>query len=64
MSTTLLAGDIGGTKTLLSLYSWDGIRLERHREQRFASADWQDLAPMVRGFLADGDASDQPAAAC
>jgi glucokinase len=51
--TTLLAGDIGGTKTLLSLYSWDGSALALLCEQRFVSADWDDLGPMVRRFLAD-----------
>ncbi|MEB3185756.1 MAG: glucokinase [Cyanobacteriota bacterium] len=66
--TTLLAGDIGGTKTLLALY-----RLEREGSptllcaQRFPSAEWDDLAPMVQAFLAanphpDGD--QHPAAAC
>lgn len=66
MITTLLAGDIGGTKTLLSLYSWDGHSLERLREQRFVSPEWDDLAPMVRRFLrdAEGQAAPAPAAAC
>jgi len=71
--TTLLAGDIGGTKTILSLYSDHQGRLEKRAERRFASADWDDLAPMVRQFLADphggetspgGAAPEPPAAAC
>ncbi|MEB3276151.1 MAG: glucokinase [Cyanobacteriota bacterium] len=67
--TTLLAGDIGGTKTLLSLYRLEpGGALELATSQRYRSADWDDLAPMVAAFLADhpqpgaGDAL--PAAAC
>ena len=63
MITTLLAGDIGGTKTLLSLYSWDGTTLELCREERFVSGQWDDLAPMVQHFLSDPD-SQGPAAAC
>jgi len=47
---TLLAGDIGGTKTLLSLH--DAGSLAPLAQQRFASADWDDLGPMVNHFLA------------
>lgn len=66
MITTLLAGDIGGTKTLLSLYGWDGTSLELLREERFVSAEWDDLAPMVRRFLStpEGPQTPAPAAAC
>ena len=67
--TTLLAGDIGGTKTLLSLYRLvPGGALELVASQRYPSMQWVDLAPMVQAFLADhplagaGDAL--PAAAC
>ncbi len=62
--STLLAGDIGGTKTLLSLYA--ATELELLAQERFASADWPDLAPMVLHFLDQNDARLQPrpAAAC
>ena len=67
--TTLLAGDIGGTKTLLALYRLEiGGQLSLVRSERYPSGDWPDLAPMVQAFLADspqagaGDA--KPAAAC
>jgi glucokinase len=67
--TTLLSGDIGGTKTLLALYRLEmGGQLNLLCSQRYPSADWDDLAPMVQAFLAEhpqagaGDAS--PAAAC
>ena len=64
--TTLLAGDIGGTKTLLSLYRFSDARLEPLAVERYSSADWDDLTPMVRHFLAEGAAAGhpQPAAAC
>lgn len=66
--TTLLAGDIGGTKTLLALYRLEGSRLVRGRSQRFLSAEWSDFAALVNHFLAaDGDANgprQRPAHAC
>ena len=62
--TTLLAGDIGGTKTLLSLYSSDALELLA--QERYISADWVDLAPMVRHFLGQPQvrAHPRPGAAC
>ena len=64
--TLLLAGDIGGTKTLLSLWRPGGERPELVLEERYASADWPDLVPMVRDFLAVSGplAGGVPAAAC
>ncbi|MEA5442524.1 glucokinase [Cyanobium gracile] len=64
--TLLLAGDIGGTKTLLSLWRSGVDRLELLLEERFVSAAWDDLAPMVRHFLATAAAAGgtTPAAAC
>jgi glucokinase len=64
---TLLAGDIGGTKTLLSLYRSEGDRLELLATQRYPSAEWSDLAPMVQAFVAGPGAAagaQTPAAAC
>ncbi|MEX1315887.1 MAG: glucokinase [Synechococcaceae cyanobacterium] len=64
----LLAGDIGGTKTLLALYRAGGEQLEPLCSRRYNSEDWADLAPMVLAFLAearDTAAPDElPAAAC
>jgi glucokinase len=64
--TILLVGDIGGTKTLLSLYRHCGERLECLSEARFPSKEWNDLAPMVREFLGASAHADlpAPAAAC
>ena len=63
---TLLAGDIGGTKTLLSLYSAGGSHPEPLVQERFASADWNDLEPMVNHFLENGlgQGHPRPEAAC
>ena len=64
--TLLLAGDIGGTKTLLSLYRPAATGLECLSEARYSSAEWPDLAPMVREFLRPRTLAGQPApdAAC
>ena len=63
--TTLLAGDIGGTKTLLALYDIEAGRLIRGRSERFTSADWPDFAELVNHFLAAGPATEtRPAHAC
>lgn len=51
---TLLAGDIGGTKTLLATYAVREGRLVQLRSARYASAAWSDFSAMVRHFLAEG----------
>ena len=50
---TLLAGDLGGTKTLLALCSSDG---EPRVSRRYDSRAFDGLLPMVRAFLAEIDA--------
>lgn len=64
----LLAGDIGGTKTLLALYRASGDLLEPLCSRRYNSEEWPDLAPMVSAFLAEARDTaapdDRPAAAC
>ncbi|HYP03804.1 MAG TPA: glucokinase, partial [Cyanobium sp.] len=47
----LLAGDIGGTKTLLSLHRHCGDGLLLVAQERYVSAAWEGLAPMVLHFL-------------
>ncbi len=50
--TTILAGDIGGTKTTLALFTTDdGPHVPKH-EHTFASASFAGLAPIVQEFLA------------
>jgi glucokinase len=63
---TLLAGDIGGTKTLLSLHPVREEITEPIAQERYASADWPDLASMVETFLGAvmPPGSPSPQAAC
>lgn len=52
MTRTILAGDVGGTKTLLALYAMtetDHVVLTR--EQRFASQAYDTLETIIRDFL-------------
>ena len=67
--STLLAGDVGGTKTLLAIYESSGQELNLLAQKRYSSADWDDLTPMVKRFLKTASAGlpdgvAQPAAAC
>lgn len=48
----LIAGDIGGTKTLLALARRSDAGLEILAEQRFSSAAYSDIVPMIRELLA------------
>jgi glucokinase len=58
----LLAGDIGGTKTLLGLYRpWSGAR-KAVAQKEFPSPKYPGLAEMVREFL--GEAGQKPEYAC
>ncbi|HET6494816.1 MAG TPA: glucokinase, partial [Thermoleophilia bacterium] len=52
----LIAGDIGGTKTLLALFNAARGPREPLATAEFRSADFPDLAPMVRKFLAEREA--------
>lgn len=47
----ILAGDIGGTKTYLSLFERFDGGFREIRSARYRSADYPSLAPMVRDFL-------------
>lgn len=62
--TLLLAGDIGGTKTILRLVeSGNSLGLKNLYEESFKSADFPDLVPMVTQFLANAN-STTPEKAC
>ena len=54
--TMLLAGDIGGTKTALSLYAYGDGLLQHLRGATFASAQHPTLEAIVKQFLAEGEA--------
>jgi hypothetical protein len=47
----ILAGDIGGTKTILALFDWKHERVESVRERTFASADFKSLEEVIAEFL-------------
>lgn len=53
--TLLLAGDIGGTKTLLAVFEDGGDVREPVAQAEFASAEYSSLASMVQAFLAGRD---------
>lgn len=60
----LLAGDVGGTKTLLGIFRSGDARPEPEHVESFVTLDYPGLEPMVRGFLRgrDVDPSDIEAA--
>ena len=52
---TIIAGDIGGTKTLLQLITFSSASDRQgmlRQQHRYSSADYADLVPMVRDFIA------------
>lgn len=49
----ILAGDVGGTKTLLALFERDGGELRQRAEASFRSADHGSLEEIAGRFLAD-----------
>jgi glucokinase len=62
--TLLLAGDIGGTKTILRLVeSSETLSLKTLYEESFRSGDFPDLVPMVQKFLTTAN-SRTPEKAC
>lgn len=48
----ILAGDIGGTKTHLALFSLQGEKLQAELKQTFPSKQYSGLEPVVEEFLA------------
>jgi glucokinase len=52
----ILAGDIGGTKTNLALYSVEGDKLVPSVKKSFASKDYSSLEAVLRDFLAGSTA--------
>ncbi|MDX1412186.1 MAG: glucokinase [Nitrospirales bacterium] len=47
----ILAGDIGGTKTLLALYDWKDQRVEPVRQESYWSEDYGSLEEVLTEFL-------------
>ncbi|GJL54803.1 MAG: glucokinase [Nitrospirales bacterium] len=51
----ILAGDIGGTKTLLAIFDWHDSRVEPIREDSFWSQDYESLEAIITEFLEEED---------
>ncbi|MGA7157549.1 MAG: glucokinase [Acidobacteriaceae bacterium] len=61
----ILAGDVGGTKVHLALYSFVGGRLGLVREHKFPSSDYASLDEVIKAFLAQAhDTKEEIIAAC
>ncbi|MEC5144657.1 glucokinase [Chitinophaga sp. 212800010-3] len=54
----LLAGDLGGTKTNLALFSIQNGELNLIREEKYASREYKNFSDMIRQFL--GECQDTP----
>jgi glucokinase len=59
----ILAGDIGGTKTVLALFEQSGDALESVRESTFPSRAHASFEEILKAFL-DASPGDHPEAAC
>lgn len=66
--SVVLAGDIGGTKTILRLVKvtqdQDSPQLTLLHEQNYPSQDYPDLVPIVKAFLDEADYSGEVRRAC
>lgn len=51
----VLAGDVGGTKTVLALFNGDAGYRKPLKKQRFSSSAYSSLAEIVKEFLSDED---------
>ena len=56
VNAMLLAGDIGGTKTLLGLFEPDRVAAAPDRGPSFGTLDFPDLPSMIAAFLERGAA--------
>ena len=64
MPRLILAGDVGGTKTWLGLFSLDGPRLIPREIQRYPTLEFDGLTTLVASFLDQTGAAAQVVAAC
>src|SRR5688572_6488906 len=60
----LLAGDVGGTKTLLGLFDKSRVRPTAAAMRAFTTLDFPDLIAMIEAFTADVRFSGAIHAAC
>jgi len=49
----ILAGDVGGTKTNLALYTTEGNRLRRCLARAFKSREYASLEKIIAAFIAE-----------
>ena len=59
ITCTLLAGDIGGTKTNMALYSYDGKTFTLLKEDKYRTKDYNDLGKMIADFLSKDKTPDR-----
>ncbi|MGR9013965.1 MAG: glucokinase [Gammaproteobacteria bacterium] len=50
-----LAGDVGGTKTILALFETDGDDVKCLKKEQFSSANYQTFTELLTSFLTDVD---------
>jgi glucokinase len=60
----ILAGDVGGTKVDLALYSFEQGKLTPVIDKKFPAREYTSLEAVVREFLADAQPSEPITAAC
>lgn len=53
----ILAGDVGGTKTILALFGDEGDEVKCFKKKQFSSAHYQTFTELLSSFLADADCS-------
>jgi glucokinase len=59
-----LAGDVGGTKTLLGLFSVEGRRITFHEQKKYPSKDYPGLTQIIHAFLAQCNGDVNSACSC
>jgi glucokinase len=64
MANLILAGDVGGTKTLLGLFERAPRRPRRLDVRAFATLDYDELPRMIEAFLQGAGPRDRVATAC
>jgi len=53
--STILAADVGGTKTVMALYSEHNCELDEIKSEKFASGDYGCIEDIIKKFLKDDD---------
>jgi len=59
----ILAGDVGGTKTILALFETEGDEIKCLKKEQFSSTNYQTFTELLSAFLAGADCS-QIASVC